>query len=201
MSLFLFSFAKGGRTHNQSATKWLWLEQNLQENTIIENFISIKLQQMDGLSSDKSILLKYFVPIKSTICGWSTGFLISLRLIHDKLTTKNRSQCSFNFVQDSFTTDFYLRFVRDRFMTRSNMFVANESWSRLCCGQFGQSTSRMPSCDFYAIRRHHMILQQAKTFSWRRNKADSVGDVFFRWIIFNVTSLPHDSFATHSWQL
>jgi hypothetical protein len=34
--------------------------------------------------------------------------------------------------------------------------------------------------------------------SVHRNKADSVGDVFFQWIIFNVTSLPHDSFATRS---
>jgi hypothetical protein len=52
--------------------------------------------------------------------------------------------------------------------------------------------SREVGSDADAVWRHHVILQ-AKTLSWRRNKADSVGDVFFRWIIFNVSSLPHSS--------
>jgi hypothetical protein len=69
------------------------------------------------------------------LCGWSTGFPTS----YDSFTTKNHSRwISFNFVCDTFTTDFYSR-------------LANESWSRFCCRRFGQSTSRMPSCDFYAI--------------------------------------------------
>jgi hypothetical protein len=57
---------------------------------------------------------------------------------YESFTTKNRSRwISFNFVRDTFTTEFYSRLVRDRFTTRSNMFatrfdscrerVANES--------------------------------------------------------------------------
>jgi hypothetical protein len=115
-------------------------------------------------------------------------FTTRSRQAHDTFTTKNRSRwISFNFVRYTFMTDFYSRLVRE--------LVANESWSRLCCRRFGQSMSRMLSCDFYAVRRHHVILQ-AKTFSWCRHKADSVGDIFFRWIIFNITSLHHDSFTT-----
>jgi hypothetical protein len=129
-------------------------------------------------------------------------FTTHSRHVHDKLMTKNLSRwISFNFVRDTFTTrsrqisthDSFAPGTRqDKHVWSCRELIANESWSRLCCRRFGQYTSRMPSCDFYAVRRHHVILL-AKTFSWRRNKADSVGDIFFRWIIFEVTSLPHDS--------
>jgi hypothetical protein len=125
-------------------------------------------------------------------CGWSTGFPTSLRLVHEK---KSPPVDQLQFCPRQI-------FTHDSFTTRSNIYdlVVNMSWSRLCCMRFGQSKSRMPSCDSYAVRHHHVILQ-TKTFSWRRNKADYVGDVFFRWIIINVMSLPHDSFTTCSRQL
>jgi hypothetical protein len=136
-------------------------------------------------------------------------FTTRSRQAHDTFTTKNRSQwIGFNFV--SFATRSLL--VHDRFLLttcsrqvhdkiKHRELVVNALWSRLCCRRFGQSTSRMPSCDFYAVRRHPHVILQAKIVSWRRNKADSVGELFFWWIIFNVTSLPHDSFATRSRQL
>jgi hypothetical protein len=75
---------------------------------------------------------------KKQLRQWSTGFPTSFRLVHDK-KSQPVDQIS---IHDSFAT------------------ISNMSWSRLCGRQFGQSTSRMPSYDFYAVRRHHMILSQ-----------------------------------------
>jgi hypothetical protein len=134
----------------------------------------------------------------------------SSRHVH-KFTTKNRSRwISFDFVHDTFTssrlvrdslttvvrdlftTDFYSRHIRDRFTTRSNSSVA------------GDLANLRSECR-HVILRHPTSscdsTSQTEIFSWCRSKADFVGDVFISWIIFNVTSLPHDSFVTRSRQL
>jgi hypothetical protein len=92
-----------------------------------------------------------------------------MRVIHrvpDMLTTHSRQK-----IAAGGSASILFSFMTCSRLVWSCELVANESWSRLCCWRFGQSTSRMLSCDFYAVRRHHVILQ-AKAFSWRRNKAD-----------------------------
>jgi hypothetical protein len=113
----------------------------------------------------------------------------SSRQAHDTFATKNSSRwISFNFVRDTFTTCSRQISTHVSFATRSNMFdlVANESWSRLCCRRFGQSTSRMPSCEFY--------VHDAQVLPKPSHDVETKPTLLE--IIFNVTSLPHDSFAT-----
>jgi hypothetical protein len=128
------------------------------------------------------MLVIHRVPDKFTTCS---------RHVH-KFTTKNRirygsasilSATRSRLVHHRFLLETRSRpwQVHDKHVWSCHELVANESWSRPIDVQC-RHVICTPSDG------HHVILQ-AKTFSWRRNKADSVGDIFFRWIISNDVSI------------
>jgi hypothetical protein len=108
--------------------------------------------------------------------------------------------------------------TQDSFATGSRQDqTCRKSWSRLCCSRF--LANLRPQCDFYAVRRHHVILQaktvstlqtsplnteQIKlslslgdwTVSWRRNWLDTY---FFGGLSSFATRSRQLSWTCHEW--